>query len=168
MNIYYECFYTHTRTTIDLSKDRWQCAETLAAAYCKNNHKKLTNRLIENFASGSNLYHTVRGLIENIKSSSFQDVLTIFKGLYPLMHPDWQNALICGLAVKATRREGNYNNTPYIYSNDFCAILIQEINGDLNRITPIINDILEDDTIHPAEMPTEINTITHDAELIPY
>ncbi len=163
--IYFECFFTHTRTIIDLTKDRWNCAEQLADAYCKKDNKRKTDKIIESFATGSNLYHTVRNLLEHMRTDNFIEVLSKFKALYPVAHPDWQSALKCGLIYTAQRREGNYYNTPYIYQNNFTAILLQ--NSDMNTVAPIVNEILEDESIVPDEIPAVINT-TAQTEKLPY
>ena len=166
MKIYFECFFTHVLATLDLSQDRWNCAEQLATAYCDQKQKRKTQRLIENFARGSDLYHTVRNLIEDIHTDDFNDVLTVYKALHPRMHPDWQSALNCGLLVKAKSTIGNLYQGELKYPNNFTAILLQA--SDMNNVKAIATEILEDETIQAAELPEIIDTVDPQHALIPY
>jgi len=126
-------------TQIDLSKSRDQFAISAAKKYAEINKKRVTDRMIEAFARDSGAYHKVRYLIEDIKSINFDDVLRVFKSLYPAASEDWKGALKCALIIKSKFKEGNYSNGEYIYRCQ-TAIKLREVG--INKCDSLIDEIL--------------------------
>lgn len=128
-----------TKGVIDLSKSREEFGKEMAKNYALENKKRVTPRMIENFTSDAGAYHRVRDILEGIKTNNFNDVIKVFKEVYPKASKDWRSALVTGLVIKAKEREGNYSDKPFIY-NDEIAEGIRE--KGINFVQPIIDQIL--------------------------
>ena len=135
----YREIMTGTKGVIDLSKSREDLGKEMAKNYALENKKRVTPRMIENFTSDAGAYHRVRDILEGIKTTNFNDVIKVFKEVYPKASTDWKGALKTGLVIKAKEREGNYSDTPFIY-NDALAEGIRE--KGINFVQPIIDEIL--------------------------
>jgi hypothetical protein len=142
LKVPYQEIITHTKGEIDLTKSRDDFAKEFAELYGKQNKKRVTPKTIEYFRNDSGSYHTVRYVLEDIETNDFNDVISVFKKVYPIASNDWKEALRTGLLVKAEKREGNYYNKPYIY-NEPIAVKIREAR--LDNLKPLIEEILSDD-----------------------
>jgi hypothetical protein len=135
----YTEFITRTQGEIDLTKSREEVGLQMANNYKQQFNKKLTEKVKDYFVRDAGAYHRVRDVLEKIKTDDFEDVLKVFKQLYPIASNDWKSALKTGLVITAGKREGNYNNTPHIY-NDEWATEIRE--KGINFVNPTIDKIL--------------------------
>lgn len=131
---------THTEGTIDLTKSREEHGLEMAKIYCRENKKRMTDKVKSYFVGDVGAFHRVRDIIEDIKTEDFEDVAKVFANLYPKASKDWKYALKTGLLIKAGSREGNYYDKPFIY-NDALAKKIRE-NG-INGMTEIIQEIVD-------------------------
>lgn len=141
MKIGYTEICTGTNTVLDCTKSRQEFALRAAKEYCKQHKKRCSLRTIEYFETDAGSYHKVRDILEGIQTKDFAEVVQKFAELYPTFHKDWQSALETGLVIKAGNREGNYNNTPYIYN---CALAARIREAGLNFMEPIIEEILNE------------------------
>lgn len=141
LKVPYQEIITHTKGEIDLTKSRDEFAKEFAELYGKQNKKRVTPKTIEYFRNDSGSYHTVRYVLEDIETNDFNDVISVFKKVYPVASNDWKEALRTGLLVKSEKREGNYYNKPYIY-NEPIAVKIREAR--LDNLKPLIEEILSE------------------------
>ena len=142
LKVPYQEIITHTKGEIDLTKSRDEFAKEFSELYGKQNKKRVTPKTIEYFRNDSGSYHTVRDVLEDIETNDFNDVISVFKKVYPVASNDWKEALRTGLLVKSEKRAGNYYNKPYIY-NEPIAVKIREAR--LDNLKPLIEEILSDD-----------------------
>lgn len=135
----YTDLITGTKGTIDLTKSREYFGTEMAKAYAHQNNKRVTPNVINSFTTDSGAYHRIRDILENIKTTDFNDVVKAFKELYPKSSKDWKSALETGLVIKAGEREGHYADRPFIFT-DALSERIREVG--INFINPIIEEIL--------------------------
>ena len=138
----YDDIITHTKGEIDITKSREEFAKEMAENYAKQSGKKVTRKTIDYFEKDPSAFWDVRNILEDIKTENFNDVVRVFKELYPKASEGvygWQSALKTGLVVKAKDTEGNYAGKPFIY-NDALAVRIRE--AGINFLQPIIDEIM--------------------------
>lgn len=126
----YKEIISRTSGFIDLTKSRDEFADEMN----KNYSGKKSEKSKQFFATDSGAFHQVRSVIEKIKTDDFNEVVNVFKSLYPKASNDWKKALEIGLLNKAESKEGNYANGNYVYNDETAKAIRKAGNNGLDEI----------------------------------